>query len=60
MQDLGIALPCAANQYCPDTPVSRGVMAVLIIRSRYGVSTPTNYPATPYFTDVATNYQYFP
>jgi uncharacterized repeat protein (TIGR01451 family) len=60
IQDLGIALPCAANQYCPDTPVSRGAMAVLIVRGRYGVSTPSNYPATPYFTDVGTNYQYFP
>jgi uncharacterized repeat protein (TIGR01451 family) len=60
IQDLGIALSCAANQYCPDTPVSRGAMAVLIVRGRYGVSTASNYPATPYFTDVGTNYPYFP
>jgi len=60
MQDLGIALPCAPNQYCPDTPVTRGIMAVLIIRGRYGVATPTSYPATPYFTDVPPSHPYFP
>jgi uncharacterized repeat protein (TIGR01451 family) len=60
MQDRGIALPCGPNLYCPETPVTRGIMAVLIIRSRYGVSTPTNYPTTPYFTDVAPNHPYFP
>ena len=56
MQDLGIALPCASNQSCPEAPVTRGIMAVLIIRGRYGVATPSNYPATPYFTDVGTNH----
>jgi M6 family metalloprotease-like protein len=60
MHALGIALPCAPNRFCPDTPVTRGIMAVLIIRSRYGVSTPSNYPATPYFTDVGPNHPYFP
>jgi hypothetical protein len=60
LQDLGIALPCAPSQYCPDTPVTRGIMAVLIIRGRYGVATPSNYPASPYFTDVGTNHPYFP
>jgi hypothetical protein len=60
MQDLGIGLPCSANQYCPETAVTRGIMAVLIIRSRFGVSTPTNYPATPYFTDVPASHPYFP
>jgi hypothetical protein len=60
MQDLGIALPCAANRYCPDTPVTRGIMAVLIIRGRYGVATPSSYPTTAYFTDVTTSHPYFP
>ena len=35
--------------------MTRGIMAVLIIRGRYGVATPSNYPPTPYFTDVATD-----
>jgi photosystem II stability/assembly factor-like uncharacterized protein len=60
MQDLGIALPCAPNQFCPETPVTRGIMAVLIIRGRYDVSTPSNYPATPYFSDVPLTHPYFP
>ena len=60
MQDLGIAVACAPNQYCPETPVTRGLMAILIIRGRYGSATPSNYPATPYFTDVASNHPYFP
>ena len=59
MQDLGIALPCAPGQYCPDTPVTRGIMAVLIIRGRDGVATPSSYPSTPYFTDVGPNHPYF-
>src|SRR5204862_335436 len=45
MQDLGIGLPCGSNQYCPESAVTRGMMAVLIIRSRFGTSLPTNYPA---------------
>jgi hypothetical protein len=44
----------------PDTPVTRGIMAVLIIRRRYGVATPSSYPSTPYFTDVGLNHAYFP
>ena len=60
MQDLGIALPCAPNQFCPDTAVTREIMAALIVRSRYGVDTPSNYPPTPYFTDVPATHPYFP
>ena len=60
MQDLGIGLPCSQTQYCPDSAVTRGIMSVLIIRSRFGVSIPTNYPTTPYFTDVPASHPYFP
>jgi uncharacterized repeat protein (TIGR01451 family) len=60
MQDLGIAQPCGPSQFCPESAVTRGIMAVLIIRGRYGVSVPTNYPATPIFTDVGTTHPYFP
>ena len=60
MQDLGIAVPCSASQFCPDTPVTRGIMAVLIIRGRYGWPTPANYPTAPLFTDVGTGHPYFP
>jgi hypothetical protein len=60
LQDLGIGVPCAPNQYCPDTPVTRALMAVLIIRSRYGSPTPSSYPPVPYFTDVPSSHPYFP
>ena len=54
-------MPCSPpNQFCPDSPVSRAIMSALIIRSRYGISTPTNYPTTPYFTDVPASHPYFP
>jgi hypothetical protein len=59
MQDLGIALSCGTNQFCPNTPVTRGQMAVLIIRGRYGTSVPPNFPTTPAFTDVPGTYSYF-
>jgi hypothetical protein len=60
MQDLGIGLPCSQTQYCQDSAVTRGIMSVLIIRSRFGVSIPTSYPTTPYFTDVPAIHPYFP
>ena len=60
MQDLGIAVACGAGQFCPETPVTRGIMAVLIIRARYGVPVPVDYPVTPYFTDVPATHPYFP
>jgi len=40
--------------------VTRGIMAVLIIRARYGVVPPSSYPSTPYFTDVTPSHPYFP
>jgi photosystem II stability/assembly factor-like uncharacterized protein len=60
MQDLGIAVSCAPNQYCPDTPVTRGTMSILIIRGRYGSATPSNYPTTAYFADVPSDHPDFP
>jgi uncharacterized repeat protein (TIGR01451 family) len=59
MQDLGIGLPCSSGQYCPEAPVTRGIMAVLIIRSRFGSLAPANYPTVPYFTDVPADHPYF-
>jgi hypothetical protein len=60
MQDLGIALSCGTNKFCPDTAVTRGQMAVLIIRARYGLSNPPNSPATAFFTDVLAADPFFP
>jgi hypothetical protein len=33
MKELGITSGCTASQYCPDDPVSRGQMAVFLIRA---------------------------
>ena len=54
MQELGITSGCTATAYCPDLNVTRGQMAVFIIRARYGTSFDFDYPATPYFTDATT------
>jgi len=59
-QELGIALTCGANQFCPETPVTRGQMSVVILRGRYGTPLPPNPPQTPFFTDVGSNHPYFP
>jgi hypothetical protein len=59
-QDLGIAMTCQPGYYCPDTVVTRGIMAVLIIRGKLGTSVPPSYPMTPYFTDVPPSHPYFP
>ena len=59
LKDLGITSGCGSNNYCPDDPVTRGEMAVLVIASRYG-SIPLSYPPTPYFTDVPASSNYFP
>jgi hypothetical protein len=59
MKDLGITAGCGSNNYCPDDPVTRGEMAVLVIAARYG-TIPLSYPSTPYFTDVPPSSSYFP
>lgn len=59
MRDLGITAGCGANSYCPDDPVTRGEMAVLLMAARYG-TIPFTYPSTPYFTDVPATSGYFP
>ena len=51
MHELGITSGCTTTTYCPDLNVTRGQMAVFIIRARYGTSFNFDYPATPLFTD---------
>ena len=60
MQDLGIAVPCSQTQFCPEQAMTRGLMAILIIRGRYGLPNPPNVPATPIFTDVLSTDPLFP
>ena len=60
MRDLGITSGCGASTYCPESPVSRGEMAVFIIRARYGAAASFTFPATPGFTDVPAANGFFP
>ncbi|MFN0172909.1 MAG: NBR1-Ig-like domain-containing protein [Bryobacteraceae bacterium] len=50
MRQLGITTGCAPGQYCPGSVVTRGQMAVFIVRAIYGDS--FTYSSTPYFDDV--------
>lgn len=61
MRELGITSGCAATSYCPDDPVTRGQMAVFLIRGRLGLSGAQPFPhaPTPYFADVAANHPFF-
>ena len=51
MHELGITSGCTTTTYCPDLNVTRGQMAVFIIRARYGTTFNFDYPSTPLFTD---------
>ncbi len=59
MRDLGITSGCGSNNYCPNDPVTRGQMAVFIIRTRLGSTATFNYPTTPLFTDVTPDNPFF-
>jgi hypothetical protein len=54
----GVTSGCSPAEYCPDAPITRGQMAVFIIRSLMGND---NFQAqiTPYFTDVPATHPYF-
>ncbi len=54
MHELGITSGCSTTTYCPDLTVTRGQMAVFIIRARYGTSFDFDYSSTPYFSDATT------
>ncbi len=57
MRELGITSGCSANEYCPEATVTRGQMAVFIIRSLFGNSIPT--PLMASFSDVALTHPFF-
>jgi hypothetical protein len=58
LRNAGVTTGCTATTYCPDSPTTRGQMAVFIIRSILGGD---SYPApeTPYFTDVPATHPFF-
>jgi len=59
MADLGITSGCGNHLYCPDSPVTRGQMAVFIIQARYG-KIPFTHPAAAYFSDMPPSNPFFP
>jgi hypothetical protein len=58
MGELGITNGCTPTSYCPDAPVTRGQMAVFIIRARLGATASFTYPPDPLFTDTIGNLFY--
>jgi hypothetical protein len=61
MRELGITSGCTATTYCPGDTVTRGQMAVFIIRSALGL-TPADtvaFPAAPFFDDVPAGHPFF-
>jgi len=63
MKDLGITAGCSATLYCPNDPVTRGQMAVFIIKGRYGTinfSALPSYSATQLFSDVPPSSPFYP
>ena len=51
--ELGITTGCTNTTYCPDAPVTRGQMAVFVIRARLGVTSADGFRfPSAYFTDV--------
>lgn len=57
LRELGVTTGCNLVQYCPNDPVTRGQMAVFLVRSKFGNN--FTYPPTPYFQDVPTNHPFF-
>ena len=62
MRELGITRGCGASTFCPDSSVSRGDAAVLIVRGKMAglFGDQFSYPATVTFTDVPSNDLRFP
>jgi hypothetical protein len=57
MRLWSITSGCTATDYCPASPVTRGQMAVFIIRALFGDS--FTIPNVPYFTDVPATHPLF-
>jgi hypothetical protein len=57
LRELNITTGCTPVTFCPDNPVTRGEMAVFLVRAKLG-DTFTSSP-TPYFTDVPVTNVFF-
>lgn len=54
----GITQGCTGTTYCPDDLITRGQMAVFLVRAVLG-SDSFSHPSTPYFSDVQPNHPQF-
>jgi len=53
----GIAGGCGSGNYCPEVPVTRAQMAILLLRSKHGASyAPPDVGGSTGFSDVSTGY----
>lgn len=59
MRELGITGGCGERLYCPGNPVTRGQMAVFLIRARYGASTEFPFESAAVFADVDGSHPFF-
>jgi hypothetical protein len=61
MRDLNITAGCGADTYCPDSNVTRGEMAVFLVRGKLRPLHGENFPSpeTAFFTDVQGNHPFF-
>lgn len=52
MREVGITGGCSTTpaRFCPEAPVTRGQMAVFLVRAKWGEQFP--FPSQPYFDDV--------
>jgi probable HAF family extracellular repeat protein len=57
MRDEGITSGCTPTLYCPDSNVTRGEMAVFIIRAKF--TDTFDSPSNPFFTDVPATHPFF-
>jgi hypothetical protein len=60
--ELGVTTGCTATAYCPDSPVTRGQMAVFTVRAKLRLAGGPElvYHPLPYFDDVDSTHPYFP
>jgi hypothetical protein len=61
LRQLGITQGCSATEFCPDSAITRGQMAVFVVRARGGVTDATSVPSpsTAFFTDVPSSDGYY-
>jgi hypothetical protein len=61
LRELGITAGCTAIAFCPDAPLPRTQMAVLVTRLALGLKDTDTFafPPVPYFTDVPVTSPYF-